>query len=414
MPEYLGLEQAYQGTDRTATRFAHLWPRIALSDGYLLTLQHVVDSRLAEVSRPRTEPVSGADRLTPAHTIADTTSSGNHYIGATIDWNRAENGYRLPTEAEWEYACRATSTTAFCNGDITNVDCSPLDPNLDQVGWYCGNASSTTHDVGGKAANLWDLNDMHGNLSEWCWDRAGTYGGDVTDPAGPESGSTRVVRGGSWSDEQQARMCRSASRGLVLGVPDTTCNWIGLRLARTVPDSTGSCCVSTGTWTLTTQASCIGAWLAGSVCVPNPCPQPTTGACCALDGACTITEQTACTDPNAWQGQGVACTPDPCAVSGVDDVPLATKLGFRVVPTPFTERTALVFVGPKGTTAELLIFDVSGRRVRSAWRGVLDGRTKKLEWDGRDDGGREVPTWVYFARLRSGSGKVVVKLVRAR
>jgi len=62
----------------------------------------------------------------------------------------------------------------------------------------------------------------------------------------------------------------------------------------------------------------------------------------------------------------------------------------------------------------LLIFDVSGRRVRSAWRGVLDGRTKKLEWDGRDDAGREVPTGVYLARLRNGTGKVVVKLVRAR
>jgi hypothetical protein len=115
-----------------------------------------------------------------------------------------------------------------------------------------------------------------------------------------------------------------------------------------------------------------------------------------------------------WQGQGLACTPETCAISGVDDGPLATKLGFRVVPTPFAQRTALVFAGPKGTTAELLIFDVSGRRVRSAWRGVLDGRTKKLEWDGRDDAGREVSTGVYLARLRSGTGKVVVKLIRAQ
>jgi len=270
--------------------------------------------------------------------------SGGHFNAS----NHTANGYRLLAEAAWEYAARATSTTAFCNGDITNIDCSPVDPNLDQVGWYCGNASSTTHDVGGKAANLWGLNDMHGNVSEWCWDRAGTYGGDVADPAGPESGSTRVVRGGSWSDEQQARMCRSASRGLVSGVPDTTCNWIGLRLARTVPDSTGSCCVSTGTCTLTTEGGCNGTWTASAVYLPNPCPQPTTGACCVPDGTCTVTEPAACTDPNVWHGQGVSCTPDPCVVSDVDDGPLATTLGFRVVPTPFAQRSALVFAGPKG------------------------------------------------------------------
>ena len=158
----------------------------------------------------------------------------------------------------------------------------------------------------------------------------------------------------------------------------------------------------------------IGAWTAGGVCGPIPCPLSTTSARCDPDGSCTVTEQAACTDPNVWQGQGVACTPESCAISGVDDGPLATKLGFRVVPTPFAQRTALVFAGPKRTTAELLIFDVSGGRVRSAWRGALDGRTKKLEWDGRDDAGREVQTGVYLARLRSGSGKVVEKLIRAR
>ena len=104
-----------------------------------------------------------------------------------------------------------------------------------------------------------------------------------------------------------------------------------------------------------------------------------------------MTEETACTDPNSWQGPGIPCTPELCTPSGVDDGPLATTLGFRVAPTPFAEKTALVFAGPKGTEASLLIFDVSGRRVRSAWQGVLTGRTITMEWDGRDDWGGKHP-----------------------
>jgi formylglycine-generating enzyme required for sulfatase activity len=117
-------------------------------------------------------------------------------------------GYRLPTEAEWEYACRAGSETAFTNGDITNIECS--DPILDQIGWYCGNANDWTHPVGQRLVNDFGLYDIHGNLVEWCNDWYGGYGGDVTDPAGPASGTDRVLRGGSWSYD--AENCRSAVR----------------------------------------------------------------------------------------------------------------------------------------------------------------------------------------------------------
>jgi len=177
---------------------------------------------------------STLDGYTPAYTIAGATYSGNHITNATVTWNQAANGYRLLTEAEWEYACRATSTTAFCNGGITVAGyvCSPLDPNLDQVGWYCGNSPSTTQDVGGKAANAWGLKDMHGNVWEWCWDWYGTYpAGPLTDPTGPASGSNRVDRGGGW--ETYARTCRSAFRDY--GNPSYTGSHLGLRLSRTAP-----------------------------------------------------------------------------------------------------------------------------------------------------------------------------------
>lgn len=175
---------------------------------------------------------SGRDGYTPAYAITGATMDGNHVTNATVTWNQAANGYRLLTEAEWEYACRATSPTAFCNGPITNLanECGD-DPGLDLVGWYCGNASFTTHDCGGKTANAWGLKDMHGNVWEWCWDWYGDYTGDATDPLGPPSGSFRVFRGGDW--DREARFCRSAYRNCIY--PDYHGDDTGLRLARTSP-----------------------------------------------------------------------------------------------------------------------------------------------------------------------------------
>ena len=106
-------------------------------------------------------------------------------------------GFRLPTEAEWEYAYRAGSTTAFYNGGISS--CSGTDANLDKIGWYDQNSGSKTHPVGKKTANAWGLYDMAGNVWEWCHDWYTTYPStSVTNPVGT-AGSPRVYRGGSWS-----------------------------------------------------------------------------------------------------------------------------------------------------------------------------------------------------------------------
>lgn len=148
--------------------------------------------------------------------------------------NRKErtNKYRLPTAAEWEYAARAGSTTAFANGGISDLLCD-YDSNLDAMGWYCGNSNERTHPVAQKQPNAWGLYDMHGNVLEWCqdWDLYWYVEKNpvsfVIDPTGPSSGSRRVNRGGSWGAFAWA--CRSAVRGR--NEPGNRSYVLGFRLA---------------------------------------------------------------------------------------------------------------------------------------------------------------------------------------
>jgi serine/threonine protein kinase/formylglycine-generating enzyme required for sulfatase activity len=115
--------------------------------------------------------------------------------------------YRLPTEAQWEYACRSGEQGAYA-GD------------LDQMGWYAVNSGNKIHPVGQMSPNAWGLFDMHGNVWEWCLDWFGDYAaGALTDPTGPSSGSERVARGGAWSS--RALYCRSSNRsGIAPGTRD--------------------------------------------------------------------------------------------------------------------------------------------------------------------------------------------------
>ena len=140
----------------------------------------------------------------PASSAVDSTS----FMGKL----RARTGldFDLPTEAQWEYACRAGTTTTYYWGNSMNGD----------YAWYFNNSSRTTHKVGTKTPNAWGLYDMSGNVWEWCLDWYGTlaYG---TDPKGPSSGSGRVLRGGSWNlfgaDALGADTCTSSHRYYYLG-----------------------------------------------------------------------------------------------------------------------------------------------------------------------------------------------------
>jgi formylglycine-generating enzyme required for sulfatase activity len=138
---------------------------------------------------------------------------------------RGDNGYRLPTEAEWEYACRAGSTTKWSFGDDVQQ--------LGLYAWFKGNSGSNSHPVGEKAPNAFGLYDMHGHMWEWCWDRYEKdyyQHGPADNPQGPSSGSVRVQRGGDGWNNDPPRL-RSAHRNHQL--PSLRFRDLGFRVART-------------------------------------------------------------------------------------------------------------------------------------------------------------------------------------
>lgn len=150
-----------------------------------------------------------------------------------VNWNEAMAfalwvgpGCRLPTEAEWEYACRAGTTTPFYSGSCLSNNQANYCGNYPYFSCPIGNYLGQTMPVGSYNPKAWGLCDMHGNGMEWCSDWYGPYsGGSQTNPSGPASGSNRVLRGGSWFG--YGRYCRSAYRGS--GIPSYRSDFIGFR-----------------------------------------------------------------------------------------------------------------------------------------------------------------------------------------
>jgi formylglycine-generating enzyme required for sulfatase activity len=177
--------------------------------------------------------------LKPAYRISGSTDPSEWgavplYPATNAAWDAVEivkeaNGYRLPTEAQWEYACRAGTTAPFNTGENVTADQANYDGRYPYKKFPQGKYRQTTTPVGTFEPNTWGLYDMHGNVWEWCWDWHGNYAGVAqTEPQGAITGAYRVARGGSWSNN--ARFLRSASRGN--SVPAFRDTLIGLRVVR--------------------------------------------------------------------------------------------------------------------------------------------------------------------------------------
>jgi len=163
--------------------------------------------------------LSVKEGLRPAYTIS----------GVSVRWDRSANGYRLPTEAEWEYACRAGTTTPFFTGQRISTSQANYDGNFPYNRGNQGLFRKTTMPTGSFQPNAWGLYDMHGNVWEWCWDINGPRrSSPMVDPIGDDTGDYRIRKGGSWA--APARALRSANR--MSDLPETAGGNTGFRLAR--------------------------------------------------------------------------------------------------------------------------------------------------------------------------------------
>ncbi|MFE7030531.1 formylglycine-generating enzyme family protein [Streptomyces sp. NPDC057621] len=188
---------AFPVTQALYGRVSGMWPSSA--DGYRLPVEGVSWWDAVRFCNA----LSLREGLTPAYAIR--ADGGG--VELEVDWDRAADGYRLPTEAEWEHGCRAGTP-------------GPRYGPLDEIAWYRDNSQERVHDVGGKRPNQWGLHDMLGNVWDWCWD---VYDAEVY-------GGYRVLRGGGWFDEHWSVRASARRRSH----PSYQVDDVGFRVARSV------------------------------------------------------------------------------------------------------------------------------------------------------------------------------------
>jgi len=209
--------------------------RVTLTKGFWMGKYEVTQGEYLAVMGNNPSWFNG-DPKRPVETVS--WEDATNYCAKLTELERAAGrlatgyAYRLPTEAQWEYACRAGTTTRYSFGDALACDdfcgwCALFDSNM----WWCGNARDQTHPAGQKLPNPWGLYDLHGNVWEWCqdWWSNNLPGGSVIDPTGPATSSSRVIRGGHWGVWNSGSVeCRSAHHGGFY--PDSGISLIGFRV----------------------------------------------------------------------------------------------------------------------------------------------------------------------------------------
>ena len=204
--------------------------QVTITQGFWMGKYVVTNAQWHAVMGSNPRYSNGANR--PARGVSWNEISGpGGFLEKANRFAGARERFSLPTEAQWEYACRAGTTTALNSGkNLTSTD-GPC-RNLDEVAWHFENSDGNNHPGGLKMVNDWGLHDMHGNLDEWCSDWYGDYPiGPIADPRGPDSGSSRVTRGGDFCS--CAAGCRAANRGA--NKPSlSNCLNIGFRITRSL------------------------------------------------------------------------------------------------------------------------------------------------------------------------------------
>jgi len=192
--------------------------QVTLSKGFWLSKYEITQSQWIDVMGSNPSIHAGHQRPVEGVSWYDVQD-----FLVNMNAKAADGAYRLPTEAQWEYAYRAGTSTRFYWGTDTDETQVP------SYAWFSANSFNVHHRVGVKAANAWGLHDMAGNVYEWCQDFYGPYpDGPVTDPDGADPGSERIVRGGACLYDPN--LLRAAHRGLTS--PDSAYDYVGFRLVR--------------------------------------------------------------------------------------------------------------------------------------------------------------------------------------